>query len=362
MSRAHNENAYHAPQYMVASGVSPERPDHAQAALLMALDFHSAASTVRSAAAGAPLQLRVGIHTGPVRGGVIGNVRARFCLFGDSVNTASRMETTGDPGTIQLSEETLVVLGLDRSHFERKVRRVGGKGDMVTYTLRPGTEAEAAVRRLLEPMIAAKQQGGGGAAVAAAAASPGAEEGTGGRRTTADSTNSGFGFGGFGGGLARLKTAASGPVPFASWGETPRGGSVSARKSFSGAPPHGIAGAAAAADRGGGGFGPTPRRVTDTSFFPHQSGETPVAPFAELRTAASNATTTSSGGGGAVATAAFAVAAAAKHHQSGIVNESMDLLQEKTLDMLAIAVVQGGLPTFVYVPFPFFLVSCCGCG
>jgi len=74
----------------------PKRADHARAALRFALDLHSAASAVAlppaAAAAAAKVggaghvQIRVGLHTGPVTSGVIGHLRARFCLFGDSVN------------------------------------------------------------------------------------------------------------------------------------------------------------------------------------------------------------------------------------------------------------------------------------
>ena len=66
------------------------------------------------------LSLRVGIHSGPVTGGVLRASKARFQLFGDSVNTAARMESNGIPGKIQASGETAELL------------RKAGKADWVT--------------------------------------------------------------------------------------------------------------------------------------------------------------------------------------------------------------------------------------
>lgn len=56
------------------------------------------------------LALRTGLHSGPVTGGVIRGQNARFQLFGDTVNTAARMESTGSPGRIQVSQETADLL------------------------------------------------------------------------------------------------------------------------------------------------------------------------------------------------------------------------------------------------------------
>ena len=150
--------------YMCVAGMLPPRPDHARAALRLALDMHAAAEEVPVPLPGGggvrdePLRLRVGLDSGPVSSGVIGHVRARFCLFGDSVNTASRMESSGVPGAVQLSSAAWEALRLPPSgggdgdaQLPPAVERdIKGKGRMHTHTVRAGTPAAAQLRQLLD--------------------------------------------------------------------------------------------------------------------------------------------------------------------------------------------------------------------
>ncbi|HEY8438405.1 MAG TPA: adenylate/guanylate cyclase domain-containing protein, partial [Candidatus Limnocylindrales bacterium] len=117
--------------YMAVAGAPEPRPDHAAAALAFARDLLAAVSDTRTAR-GIDLQVRVGVATGPVIGGVIGTRRLLFDLWGDTVNLASRMESSGVAGRIQLAESTRDALGDGVDLLARTVE-VKGLGRLTAY-------------------------------------------------------------------------------------------------------------------------------------------------------------------------------------------------------------------------------------
>ena len=130
--------------YMVAGGLPDPRSDHAQAVAEMALAIREEIAR-RSDPSGQPLQVRIGIDTGPVVAGVIGSDKFSYDLWGDTVNTASRMESTGVPGCIQVTDRAYRRLR-DGYRFERRGPvQVKGKGKMVTYFLVERTNDAAAM-------------------------------------------------------------------------------------------------------------------------------------------------------------------------------------------------------------------------
>ncbi len=121
--------------YMVVGGIPLPKPDHAEAVAQMALDMQ--ATIVQfNAETGQNFKMRIGIHTGPVTAGVIGVKKFIYDLWGDTVNTASRMESHGIPGEIQVTQDTYDRL---RDRFwleERGAIAVKGKGEMMAYLLK----------------------------------------------------------------------------------------------------------------------------------------------------------------------------------------------------------------------------------
>ena len=120
--------------YMVAGGVPHSRAGHCAAVAAFALAMVEAASEF-TALDGSRLQIRVGIHTGPLVGGVTGRLRFIYDLWGDTVNTASRMESHGAPGRIQVTEAVHAALGASFTFEERGTVEVKGRGPMTTWWL-----------------------------------------------------------------------------------------------------------------------------------------------------------------------------------------------------------------------------------
>jgi adenylate cyclase len=120
--------------YMVAGGLPVARPDHAEAVADMALDMVAELDAVDQGLGS--IQLRIGIDTGPVVAGVIGIRRFIYDLWGHTVNSASRMESHGIPGTIQVTERTYSRLRDRYDLVERGAIPVKGKGEMRTWLLK----------------------------------------------------------------------------------------------------------------------------------------------------------------------------------------------------------------------------------
>jgi adenylate cyclase len=120
--------------YMVAAGVPTPRADHARALALMALDMLEAMHS-DDGVGHLGLQLRVGINSGPVVAGVIGRKRFLYDLWGDAVNTASRMESHGTPGRIQITRATYDLLTDEFDCEPRGTIAVKGKGEVEAWYL-----------------------------------------------------------------------------------------------------------------------------------------------------------------------------------------------------------------------------------
>jgi adenylate cyclase len=127
--------------YVAVAGVPQPRQDHAQAAADMALDMLEETRQV-TAQLGHEIEVRIGIHTGgPVVAGVIGTTKYLYSIVGDAMNTASRMESHGLPGQIQVSAATRERLGDRYAFTDRGIIEVKGKGPMRVFLLSAASAA-----------------------------------------------------------------------------------------------------------------------------------------------------------------------------------------------------------------------------
>lgn len=122
--------------YMAVAGAPEPRADHAPAAMALATRMVTAVADAR-AGAGAPLDVRIGLASGPVVGGIIGDQRILFDLWGDTVNLAARLQASGIPGRVQVAASTRELLrATDAWTFEERASvDIKGIGPTTTYLL-----------------------------------------------------------------------------------------------------------------------------------------------------------------------------------------------------------------------------------
>lgn len=121
--------------YMVVSGVPRSRVDHAQALSEMALDM-SKYLAKKQTTSGKPIQFRIGINSGSLIAGIVGKKKFQYDVWGDAVNIASRMESHGVPGKIQITQTTYNLIEDKFICNPRGMVELKGKGQMATWFLK----------------------------------------------------------------------------------------------------------------------------------------------------------------------------------------------------------------------------------
>jgi guanylate cyclase len=131
--------------YIAVAGAPKPMEQHAAAAVAAAVEMHHAVSLLGGLRR-RDLQVRIGIASGPVTAGVIGEHRYTYDMWGDTVNMASRMESQGVPGHIQIAESTRRLLGDGLPWVERRIE-VKGKGELRTFVMNPAAVRPMALRQ-----------------------------------------------------------------------------------------------------------------------------------------------------------------------------------------------------------------------
>lgn len=142
--------------YMVVGGLPKQRQDHAESIAEMAIAMQQAIQQLNRPD-GQPFAIRIGISTGPVVAGVIGLKKFIYDLWGDAVNTASRMESHGAAGGIQVTATTYELLKHQYLFEPRGEVTIKGKGKMQTYWLRGKTTKQPSPRTAAEGNLAQSQ-------------------------------------------------------------------------------------------------------------------------------------------------------------------------------------------------------------
>ena len=124
--------------YMVVAGLPRPREDHAEVLAKMSVELLKIAGEYKDHE-GNPIRLRIGLHSGPAISGVIGKTKFAFDIWGDTVNTAARLESHGQPGRLHVSDTTYQMLKEKMSFCKPRTVELKGKGKMETYLLRPAS-------------------------------------------------------------------------------------------------------------------------------------------------------------------------------------------------------------------------------